>query len=347
MVKKINELKSKSEEDSLWQNKEKAQSIFKEKSKLENLLNNFKKLESEYEDLVNFNELFKSENDDSLKEELVVTVIATGFHRDDSSDSRPASQEDSFLRRFDKETESAASYSSTSVPVETFEASPLPNEEKESVIASDSQSEPIQSEPSPFTGDSSFSRRDDSPTGVFEDSVNSEVISKDTFGEAVVRADETSDTAVRTEEPFVPVRSVTIDASGQQSVEAVPSESEGVTDPTLDARLGRTTGYDHSQSSPFTPPSDRPVDAAHDRTESQTQGAFISRHAAKEFNNEPNTITPPNADASSFEEPNLSERASSEAVDTSVIKEPESVSKKDDDDDVIDFDVPSFLRKLK
>ena len=59
-----------SEEDSLWEDKEKAQSIFKEKKKLENLLNNFNKLESEYEDLVNFNELFKSENDDGLKKAL-------------------------------------------------------------------------------------------------------------------------------------------------------------------------------------------------------------------------------------------------------------------------------------
>ena len=66
-----------SEEDSLWEDREKAQSIFKEKRKLENLLNNFNKLEAEYEDLVNFNELFKSENDDSLKEELTDLLTNT------------------------------------------------------------------------------------------------------------------------------------------------------------------------------------------------------------------------------------------------------------------------------
>ena len=66
-----------SEEDSLWEDKEKAQSIFKEKRKLENLLNNFNKLESEYEDLVNFNELFKSENDDGLKQELTDLLTNT------------------------------------------------------------------------------------------------------------------------------------------------------------------------------------------------------------------------------------------------------------------------------
>ncbi len=65
------------EEDNLWENKEKAQSIFKEKRKLENLLNNFNKLESEYEDLVNFNELFKAENDDGLKEELADLLTNT------------------------------------------------------------------------------------------------------------------------------------------------------------------------------------------------------------------------------------------------------------------------------
>mgnify|MGYP000272567243 CR=1 FL=1 len=66
-----------SEEDSLWEDKEKAQSIFKEKRKLENLLNNFNKLEAEYEDLVNFNELFKSENDDGLKQELTDLLTNT------------------------------------------------------------------------------------------------------------------------------------------------------------------------------------------------------------------------------------------------------------------------------
>jgi len=66
-----------SEEDSLWEDKEKAQSIFKEKRKLETVLNNFKKLESEYEDLVNFNELFKSENDDGLKQELTDLLANT------------------------------------------------------------------------------------------------------------------------------------------------------------------------------------------------------------------------------------------------------------------------------
>ena len=60
LVKKINELKSMSEEDSLWEDKEKAQSIFKEKRKLENLLSNFNKLETEYEDLINFHEFLKN-----------------------------------------------------------------------------------------------------------------------------------------------------------------------------------------------------------------------------------------------------------------------------------------------
>ena len=66
-----------SEEDSLWEDKEKAQSIFKEKRKLENLLNNFNNLEAEYADLVNFNELFKSENDDGLKQELTGLLTNT------------------------------------------------------------------------------------------------------------------------------------------------------------------------------------------------------------------------------------------------------------------------------
>ena len=59
-----------SEEESIWQDKDKAQSIFKEKKKLETLINNFNSLESEYKDLVAFYELFKSENDDDLKQEL-------------------------------------------------------------------------------------------------------------------------------------------------------------------------------------------------------------------------------------------------------------------------------------
>ena len=49
-----------SEEESLWEDKEKAQSIFKEKRKLENLLNNFNNLKAEYDDLINFYELFKT-----------------------------------------------------------------------------------------------------------------------------------------------------------------------------------------------------------------------------------------------------------------------------------------------
>ena len=66
-----------SEEENLWEDKEKAQSIFKEKRKLESLLNNFSKLETEYEDLVNFNELFKAENDDGLKQELTDLLTNT------------------------------------------------------------------------------------------------------------------------------------------------------------------------------------------------------------------------------------------------------------------------------
>ena len=59
-----------SEDDNLWNNKEKAQNVFKEKRKLENLLNNYNSLKEEYEDLVNFYEIFKSENDNNLKQEL-------------------------------------------------------------------------------------------------------------------------------------------------------------------------------------------------------------------------------------------------------------------------------------
>ena len=44
--------------------------MFKKKRKLENLLNNFNALKKEYDDLVNFYDLFKSENDENLKQEL-------------------------------------------------------------------------------------------------------------------------------------------------------------------------------------------------------------------------------------------------------------------------------------
>jgi len=44
--------------------------VFKKKRKLENLLNNFNALKKEYDDLVNFYDLFKSENDENLKQEL-------------------------------------------------------------------------------------------------------------------------------------------------------------------------------------------------------------------------------------------------------------------------------------
>ncbi len=44
--------------------------MFKKKRKLENLLNNFNTLKKEYDDLVNFYDLFKSENDENLKQEL-------------------------------------------------------------------------------------------------------------------------------------------------------------------------------------------------------------------------------------------------------------------------------------
>ena len=70
LVKKINNLKIISEKEDLWEDKEKAQSVFKEKRNLENLLNKFNNLKAEYEDLINFYELFKSESDDTLKQEL-------------------------------------------------------------------------------------------------------------------------------------------------------------------------------------------------------------------------------------------------------------------------------------
>tara|TARA_A100001011_G_scaffold179410_2_gene188193 strand:+ start:776 stop:1792 length:1017 start_codon:yes stop_codon:yes gene_type:complete len=70
LLKDIDELKLISEQDNLWNDKEKAQEVFKKKRKLENLLNSFNNLKTEYDDLVNFYELFKSENDESLKQEL-------------------------------------------------------------------------------------------------------------------------------------------------------------------------------------------------------------------------------------------------------------------------------------
>ncbi len=60
-----------SEQDNIWDNKEKAQEVFKKKRKLESLLNSFNNLKKEYDDLVSFNELFKSENDENLRQELL------------------------------------------------------------------------------------------------------------------------------------------------------------------------------------------------------------------------------------------------------------------------------------
>ncbi len=60
-----------SEQDNLWDDKKKAQEVFKKKRKLENLLNSFNNLKTEYDDLVNFYDLFKSENDENLRQELL------------------------------------------------------------------------------------------------------------------------------------------------------------------------------------------------------------------------------------------------------------------------------------
>ncbi len=70
LTNEINDLKIISEKDDLWNDKDKAQEIFKRKRKLEQILSNFNKLKSEYDDLVELNELFKSENDQSLEQEL-------------------------------------------------------------------------------------------------------------------------------------------------------------------------------------------------------------------------------------------------------------------------------------
>ena len=59
-----------SEQDNLWNDKEKAQEVFKKKRKLESLLSNFNSLKTEYDDLINFYELFKSENDENLRQEF-------------------------------------------------------------------------------------------------------------------------------------------------------------------------------------------------------------------------------------------------------------------------------------
>ena len=63
-------MKLTSEQDNLWDDKEKAQEVFKKKRKLESLLNSFNNLKTEYNDLVHFYELFKSENDENLRQEL-------------------------------------------------------------------------------------------------------------------------------------------------------------------------------------------------------------------------------------------------------------------------------------
>ena len=70
-MKDIEKLKLISEQDNLWDNKEKAQEVFKKKRKLESLLNNFNNLKTEYDDLIDFYELFKSENDENLRKELL------------------------------------------------------------------------------------------------------------------------------------------------------------------------------------------------------------------------------------------------------------------------------------
>ena len=64
-------MKLTSEQDNLWDDKEKAQEVFKKKRKLESLLNSFNNLKTEYNDLVHFYELFKSENDENLRQELI------------------------------------------------------------------------------------------------------------------------------------------------------------------------------------------------------------------------------------------------------------------------------------
>jgi len=70
-------LKLTSEQDNLWDDKEKAQEVFKKKRKLESLLNSFNNLKTEYNDLVHFYELFKLENDENLRQELFTLLKNT------------------------------------------------------------------------------------------------------------------------------------------------------------------------------------------------------------------------------------------------------------------------------
>ena len=70
-------MKLTSEQDNLWDDKEKAQEVFKKKRKLESLLNSFNNLKTEYNDLVHFYELFKLENDENLRQELFTLLKNT------------------------------------------------------------------------------------------------------------------------------------------------------------------------------------------------------------------------------------------------------------------------------
>ncbi|OUV81852.1 MAG: peptide chain release factor 2 [Rickettsiales bacterium TMED131] len=70
LVKEIKELQVTSERDDLWKDKNKAQEIFKKKRKLENILREYNVLKSEFKDLVDLYQLFKTESDDQLEQEL-------------------------------------------------------------------------------------------------------------------------------------------------------------------------------------------------------------------------------------------------------------------------------------
>ncbi len=70
-------MKLTSEQDNLWDDKEKAQEVFKKKRKLESLLNSFNNLKTEYNDLVHFYDLFKLENDENLRQELFTLLKNT------------------------------------------------------------------------------------------------------------------------------------------------------------------------------------------------------------------------------------------------------------------------------
>ncbi len=66
----IEKLKSETEKEDLWTNVNQAQKIFKKKKKLEDLLGQFNTLCKEFNDLKDFFDLFKTENDEGSQSEL-------------------------------------------------------------------------------------------------------------------------------------------------------------------------------------------------------------------------------------------------------------------------------------